>query len=132
MAYTGSRIPSEIQAIWDVILQARKAATLAIKPNTIGSIPDKAAREIIIAAGYEQAIMHRTGHNIDSTVHGKGANLDSYEMTESRLLLPNLVVSVEPGLYFPEQFGVRSEINVAITNTRQRVTTPTQKAILCI
>jgi Xaa-Pro aminopeptidase len=65
-------------------------------------------------------------------VHGKGANLDAYEMPESRLLMPNLVVSVEPGVYFPNRFGVRSEIDVAVTATGCQVTTPAQESILKI
>jgi len=132
MAYTGSKIPSDIQAACEAVLDARKAAVASIKPNIQGSIPDSKARETLVAAGYEAAILHRTGHNIDATVHGKGANLDAYEMPESRLLMPNLVVSVEPGVYFPNRFGVRSEIDVAVTATGSKVTTSAQDGIFKI
>jgi Xaa-Pro aminopeptidase len=132
MAYTGSRIPSNIQGACAAVLEAQRAAVASIKPNILGSIPDTKAREVLIAAGYEAAILHRTGHSIDATVHGKGANLDAYEMPETRLLMPNLVVSVEPGVYFPGRFGLRSEIDVAITATGCKVTTPAQDSILQI
>ncbi|MFW9831553.1 MAG: M24 family metallopeptidase [Candidatus Thorarchaeota archaeon] len=132
MAYTGSHIPDSIQTVWDTIIEARKAATAAIKPFLPARIPDERAREIMISAGYEQAILHRTGHSIDSHSHGKGANLDSYEMPETRLLLPNTVVSVEPGIYLKGKFGVRSEINVAITKSAYRITTPPQENLLCL
>jgi len=132
MAFTGSKIPSDIQAAFEAVLDARSAAMTSIKPNIPGSIPDTKARETLIGAGYEAAILHRTGHSIDATVHGKGANLDAYEMPESRLLMPNLVVSVEPGVYFPNRFGVRSEIDVAVTATGCKVTTPAQDSILKI
>jgi Xaa-Pro aminopeptidase len=132
MAYTGAKIPPEIQAACEAVLDARKAALVSIKPNIPGSIPDTKARETLVAAGYEAAILHRTGHSIDATVHGKGANLDAYEMPESRLLMPNLVVSVEPGVYFPNRFGVRSEIDVAVTASGCKVTTPAQDSILKI
>lgn len=132
MAYTGTRIPPEIQQAWEVVIQARDAATNALKPGITGSLPDQLARKVLINAGYEEAILHRTGHNIDVDVHGKGANLDSFEIPETRLLLPGLIVSVEPGIYFPGRFGIRSEIDVAITSDGHRVTTHTQREILRI
>jgi Xaa-Pro dipeptidase len=132
MAYTGSKIPSDIQAASEAVLNARETAVASIKPGIPGSLPDTKAREVLVAAGYEAAILHRTGHSIDATVHGKGANLDAYEMPETRLLMPNLVVSVEPGLYFPNRFGIRSEIDVAVTATGCKVTTPAQEKILQI
>jgi Xaa-Pro aminopeptidase len=132
MAYTGSRVPSDIQTASEAVIEARKAAVASIKPNIPGSIPDTKARQALIVAGYEDAIVHRTGHSIDATVHGKGANLDAYEMPETRLLMPNLLVSVEPGVYFPNRFGVRSEINVAVTATGSKVTTLAQDGILQI
>lgn len=132
MAYTGSRIPEKIHGIWDTVLQARKIATDSIKPGITGRIPDERAREVLIKAGFEENILHRTGHSIDAAVHGKGANLDSFEMPETRLLLPNLVVTVEPGVYTPNCFGVRSEINVAVTTNGSKITTKPQESILCI
>ncbi len=132
MGYTGTKLPTAIQDAWDAVLLARKTATNAIKPNIPSRLPDEKAREILIAAGYKDAIMHRTGHSIDTTLHGKGANLDGFEMPESRLLLPDSVVSVEPGVYLPKQFGVRSEIDVVITKSGSRITTPPQEAVLYI
>jgi Xaa-Pro aminopeptidase len=132
MGYTGNRLPTEIQDAWDAVLLARKTATNAIKPNIPSRFPDEEAREILIAAGYKDAILHRTGHSIDTTLHGKGANLDGFEMPETRLLLPDSVVSVEPGVYLPKQFGIRSEINVMITKNGSKVTTPPQESILYV
>jgi Xaa-Pro aminopeptidase len=132
MAFTGSKPPTEVQKVWDVIFEARKTATAAVKPGIEARIPDDQAREVIIMAGYKEAIMHRTGHSIDSFPHGKGANLDSYEMPESRLLLPNTIVSVEPGIYLQGQFGVRSEIDVLVTESGHQVTTPPQENLLCL
>ena len=132
MAFTGAQVPSEIQTVWDTILEARDAATAAIKPNIPARIPDEVAREIIVAAGFEHGILHRTGHSIDERSHGKGANLDSHEMPETRFLLPNTLTSVEPGIYLKGQFGVRSEINVAVTESGRQVTTPPQERLLCL
>ncbi|MFX1575778.1 MAG: M24 family metallopeptidase [Promethearchaeota archaeon] len=132
MAFTGSKVPTKIQTVWDTVLEARNTATAAIKPNIPASIPDELAREVIIAAGFEKEILHRTGHSIDTRSHGQGANLDSYEMPETRLLLPNTLTSVEPGIYLKGRFGIRSEINVAVTDTGHLVTTPPQENLLCL
>lgn len=132
MAYTGSKVPPEIQTVWNTVLEARDAATEAIKPNTPARIPDEVAREIIISAGFEKGIFHRTGHSIDERSHGRGANLDSHEMPETRLLLPNTLTSVEPGIYLTGKFGVRSEIDVAVTKSGYEITTPPQESLLCL
>ncbi len=132
MGYTGSNIPTEIEDAWNAVLLARTTATKTIRPNIPSGLPDEKAREILTSAGYEDAIMHRTGHSIDTELHGKGANLDSYEMPETRLLLPDSVVSVEPGVYLPQRFGIRSEIDVAITQSGCKITSPPQESILCL
>jgi Xaa-Pro aminopeptidase len=132
MAYSGTSVPDEIQQAWDAVLLARKTATKAIKPGIPGRVPDEKAREILIDAGYEDAIFHRTGHSIDSATHGRGANLDCFEMPETRLLLPNLITSVEPAVYLRNRFGIRSEIDVVVTKTGHRISTPPQENILLI
>ena len=73
---------------------------------------DDAAREVIRDAGFGEWFTHRTGHNIEVSLHGNGAHLDNLETHDERLLLPNTCFSVEPGIYFPGEFGVRSEVNM--------------------
>jgi Xaa-Pro dipeptidase len=73
---------------------------------------DDAARDVIRAAGFGEWFTHRTGHNIATDLHGNGAHLDNLETHDERLLLPDTCFSVEPGIYFPGEFGVRSEINM--------------------
>ena len=65
---------------------------------------------------------HRTGHNIGTMLHGNGANLDDLETHDERLVLPNTCFSVEPGIYFPGEFGVRSEVNMMARAGRAEVT----------
>ncbi|AEF80962.1 M24 family metallopeptidase [Leadbettera azotonutricia] len=86
---------------------------LASGQRPSGAMVDKAAREMLIGKGYEKAIKHRTGHGIDTEIHGSGANMDSVEFPDSRLLLDGACFSIEPGLYF-EDFGLRTEIDVYI------------------
>lgn len=78
-----------------------------------GAAVDRRTRDILREAGYEDALRHRTGHGIDTECHGSGANLDSIEFPDSRLLLDGSCFSIEPGVYF-STFGLRTEIDVYI------------------
>jgi Xaa-Pro aminopeptidase len=87
---------------------------------------DRAARDLIAGRGYGEAFRHRLGHSLGRNhPHGPCANLDDLETHDTRALLPDLAVTVEPGVY-PGPFGVRSEVNVLLTATGAIVTTPIQ------
>ncbi len=105
--------------------RTRRAAGREVR----GFEADQAARQVLIDAGYEDAIMHRTGHSLGENVHGNGAHLDDYETHDERRLLPGSGFTIEPGLYFKD-FGVRTEINMVWTANGPEVTGPRQKAIL--
>ena len=119
------------------ICGARDAAVTTIEDaarngrEVRGFEADKAARQVLIDAGYEDAILHRTGHSLGENVHGNGAHLDDYETHDERRLLPGSGFTIEPGLYFKD-FGVRTEINMVWTANGPEVTGPRQKAILSL
>ena len=116
------------QTIFETVRNARDAAIAAIQSAYAARQPiagwqaDDAARNVIRAAGYADWFPHRTGHNIGPEIHGAGAHLDNLETHDVRLLLPNTCFSVEPGIYFPGEFGVRSEINMLTQPGRATVT----------
>ena len=90
------------------------------------------ARNFISQAGYGDFFIHRTGHNIGEEDHGNGANMDSLETKDERLLIPHTCFSIEPGIYFSE-FGIRSEINVYLDESDVVVTgEPIQNEIVRI
>jgi Xaa-Pro dipeptidase len=104
--------------IFNTVRDARNAAIAAVEDAFTGNIPiagwqaDDASRAVIRAAGFADFFTHRTGHNIGTVLHGNGANLDNLETHDERLILPMTCFSVEPGIYFPGEFGVRSEVNM--------------------
>jgi Xaa-Pro aminopeptidase len=121
ITWTGvvDRQPTEReQTIFATVRAARDAAITKVQSAFAERTPiagweaDDAARAVIHAAGYGDWFTHRTGHNIGSEIHGSGANLDNLETHDVRLILPNTCFSVEPGIYFPGEFGVRSEVNM--------------------
>jgi Xaa-Pro aminopeptidase len=73
--------------------------------------------------------MHRTGHSIDSDLQGGGADLDDFEVKDSRILTPGTGFTVGPGLYFPGQFGVRAEVSVYLAPGGPEITTPVQEEV---
>jgi Xaa-Pro aminopeptidase len=116
------------QTVFQTVRTARDAAIARVQTAFAARTPiagweaDDAARSVIRAAGYGDWFTHRTGHNIGSDIHGSGANLDNLETHDVRLILPNTCFSVEPGIYFPGEFGVRSEINMATAPGTANVT----------
>ncbi len=110
--------------IFSTVRDARDAAIAAIEQAYAANRPipgwqaDDAARNVIRRAGLEEFFTHRTGHNIATELHGNGAHLDNLETHDERLLLPNTCFSVEPGIYFPGEFGIRSEVNMITRSAR--------------
>ena len=120
--------PSERQQeIFSVVARARDAAWELVR-DAFGKRPlrgfevDDAARRVIDAAGHGKYFFHRTGHSIGIQDHGQGANMDNLETHDTRVLLPMTGFSIEPGIYFPGDFGVRLEINVALAPEGPEIT----------
>jgi Xaa-Pro dipeptidase len=135
VAFTGRSIPAPMARAFDAIVRARDAAVTLVQEAAATGRPvrgfelDRAARQVIQAAGYGDAILHRTGHSLGEDVHGNGAHLDDYETHDERRLMPGSVFTIEPGVYFGE-FGVRTEINVVWGPGGPEVTGPRQTAII--
>ena len=141
ITWTGvvGRGPTEREnLIFHTVRAARRAAVAAVQSAysadrpIAGWEPDEAARSVIRNAGFAEFFAHRTGHNIAVELHGNGAHLDNLETHDERLLLPNTCFSVEPGLYFPGEFGVRSEVNMITHPGSAVVTGPSQTELLRI
>jgi len=89
-----------------------------------GADLDDVARGVIREAGYGAHFVHRTGHSIDRDLHGSGPHLDNFETADTRGLIAGIGFSVEPGIYLPGRFGMRSEINVFLGDSGPEVTPP--------
>ena len=135
--FVGEEVPERFSKIFSIVREARDAAIeLAQKAmregrELHGYEVDDAARGVIDDHGYAQYFVHRTGHSIGEEVHGNGANMDNFEMHDSRLIIPGTCFSIEPGIYLPE-FGVRSEVNVYVEEHDARVTGEVQQAVIAI
>ncbi|MBI1899130.1 MAG: M24 family metallopeptidase [Acidobacteria bacterium] len=135
--YCGSEPPGEMRRVFEIVREARDRAVARVRDAIAGGGElrgfevDDTARGHIAAAGLGDYFVHRTGHSIGTEVHGAGANMDNYETHDERRIVPWTCFSIEPGVYLPE-FGVRSEVNVLVSQGEARVTGEAQDALITI
>lgn len=129
MGFAGRAPDAEVRRVWDAVRRARDAAVDRLRERwgrdgglVTGADLDDAARAVIREAGYGEHFVHRTGHSIDRELHGSGPHLDNFETADTRALIAGVGFSVEPGVYLPGRFGMRSEINVFLGETGPEVT----------
>jgi Xaa-Pro dipeptidase len=127
MGFAGRTPDAEVRRVWQAVKGARDAAVAFLRGRwrpggpVTGAQVDDAARAVIRDAGLAEFFVHRTGHSIDRDLHGSGPHIDNFETEDTRALVPGVGFSVEPGVYLPNRFGMRSEINVYIDATGPEV-----------
>jgi Xaa-Pro aminopeptidase len=139
VGFVGKSVPRQYAEIFQIVARARDAAVETVRSAFAAARPiqgwevDRAAREVILSAGYAERFVHRTGHSIGQEVHGNGANMDDLETHETRRILRRTCFSIEPGIYLPE-FGVRCEVDVYIDGAGKVHVTggPVQTAVVPI
>lgn len=95
----------EFNKVHGVVEAAVQAALEAAKPGVEARVVDQAARGVIEAAGYGDLFLHRTGHGLGIDIHEE----PNITATSNIVLREGNVFSIEPGIYFGGQFGVRLE-----------------------
>jgi Xaa-Pro dipeptidase len=138
--YIGESVPAEYTKIFDIVKGGRDAALRFVRQSyasgteICGYQVDDAARRFIAEHGYGEFFVHRTGHSIGEEIHGNGANMDNLETRDERRVIPRTSFSIEPGIYLPGKFGVRSEIDVFVSKDREVIVTglPMQDAVIPI
>jgi len=140
VGFAGDRPPRKAEEIFRVAVEARDLGLATVRNAhregraLAGFEVDRAVRDHIASKGYGDRFIHRTGHSIGTrSVHGDGANLDDLETHDTRELLAGTAFSIEPGIYLPEEgLGVRSEIDVVLTEEGPQVFAPAQEELVRI
>lgn len=109
----GKKEPAEYTKIWNIVAKAKAAGVKALRPGVLAEDIDKAARDVIEAAGYGKEFFHTTGHGIGLVVH----DMPILRKTCKTPVGENAVVTVEPGIYFAGKWGIRLEDSFLITKT---------------
>ena len=111
---------------YEAVLEAQEAGIAAVAPGMSCGEVDEAARGVLRKAGLAEAFSHSTGHALGLEIHeppriGAGQTIR---------LQAGMVITIEPGIYLPERFGIRIEDMVAVTRSGGQVLTPAHKALI--
>jgi Xaa-Pro aminopeptidase len=114
------------RAAYEAVLEAQEAGVAAVASGVSCAEVDEAARSVLRREGLAEAFSHSTGHGVGLEIHEPpriGAK-------ETARLLPGMVITIEPGIYLAERFGIRIEDMVAVTRNGGRVLTLASKALI--
>jgi Xaa-Pro aminopeptidase len=113
---------------YEAVLEAQLAAIAAVRPGVSVGEVDGAARKVLRKRGLGRYFTHSTGHGVGLEIH-EAPRLAAGQKT---VLQPGMVITIEPGVYFPGKWGVRIEDMVTVTARGCDVLTPTRKDFLAI
>ncbi len=137
MAIADDKVPAPVARAFEAVTSARDLALATLaerkskRPGLKGFEIDAMVRNLLSQNGVGKAIVHATGHSLDTRLDGRGADLDDTTTHDSRTIMTGTGFAVGPGLYFhgDAEFGVRAEVSVFATSTGIEVTTPAQDSI---
>jgi Xaa-Pro aminopeptidase len=118
----------EARSAYDAVREAQEAAIAAVRPGaTVGDV-DAAARKVLRKAGLARYFTHSTGHGVGLEIH----EAPRVAAAQTEVLTPGMVITIEPGVYFPGKWGIRIEDMVAVNEGGCEVLTPTRKDFLAV
>ncbi len=124
----GKPVPEDARRAYEAVKEAQQTAIDAVRPgSTVGEV-DAAARKVLRKAGLGRYFTHSTGHGVGLEIHEIPRVADG----QREVLQPGMVITIEPGVYFPGKWGVRIEDMVAVTAGGCEVMTPTSKEFLAV
>ncbi|WBM69638.1 aminopeptidase [Buttiauxella sp. WJP83] len=112
--------------IYQTVLESQLAAIAAVRPGVPCQVVDNAARSVINASGHGHHFGHNTGHAIGIEVHEN----PRFSPSDTTLLKPGMLLTVEPGIYLPGEGGVRIEDVILVTETGCEVLYSMPKTLL--
>ncbi len=95
----------KMQEVYNIVLDAHIQAAFKIRAGNTCADVDNAARDCITQNGYGEYFGHSTGHGVGLEIHEK----PTVYMTNDTILKSGMVITNEPGIYLPDEFGVRIE-----------------------
>jgi len=121
----------KMKNVYNTVLDAQLAGIAAARAGVVGKEIDKAARRVIQKAGYGDYFGHGFGHSIGLEVH-ETPNALRAAPQEERAFPKGAVISAEPGIYLPGEFGVRIEDLLYLTETGNENLTGTPKDLIIL
>jgi Xaa-Pro aminopeptidase len=126
---TGDGVPDDAREVYEVVLAAQLAGLDAVLPGPNGREVDSAARVVIDVAGYGDHFGHGLGHGVGIEIH-EGPRLS--QLAPEDPLEAGMIVTVEPGIYLPDRFGVRIEDLVVVRDGGPEILTGLGKDLVVV
>lgn len=120
------RARSEQRSVYDSALEAQEAAVVSVRPGVTCGAVDEAARSVLRRDRLDGYFTHSTGHGLGLEIH-EGPRIGA---KQQQRLKQGMVVTIEPGVYMPDQFGIRIEDTVLVTGNGCEILTPTTKTLI--
>ena len=120
--------PDEARRAYEAVRESQQAAINAVRPGVMVGEVDAAARKVLRKAGLGRYFTHSTGHGVGLEIH----EAPRVAQGQKEILQPGMVITIEPGVYFPGKWGIRIEDMVAVTAGGCEVLTPTSKEFLAV
>ena len=121
-------VTDEMKRVYETVQAAQLAGIAAARVGAIGKDVDKAARDVITAAGYGDCFGHGLGHSLGLQIH----ETLRASPKEERAFPLGLAITIEPGIYLPGKFGVRIEDTVYLTENGVENLTKTPKELIIL
>jgi len=121
-------VSEDARRAYQAVKEAQEAAIDAVRPGVAVGEVDAAARKVLRKAGLGRYFTHSTGHGVGLEIHEAPRVANG----QKEILQPGMVITIEPGVYFPGKWGVRIEDMVAVTAGGCEVMTPTSKDFLAV
>lgn len=113
------RASARERAVYHSVLEAQEAAVAAVAPGVTCGAIDEAARSVLKKAKLGKWFSHSTGHGVGLEIH-EGPRVAAHV---EQVLEPGMVITIEPGVYLPGEFGIRIEDMVHVTEGGAEVMT---------
>jgi Xaa-Pro aminopeptidase len=121
-------VPKDARNAYESVREAQLAAIAAVRPGVSVAEVDAAARKVLKKVGLARYFTHSTGHGVGLEIH----EIPRVAAGQEEILRPGMVITIEPGVYFPGKWGIRIEDMVVVTESGCEVLTPTSKDLLTI
>jgi len=105
------------QKIYDTVLRAQEAGIKKVQTGIKAKEVDMACREVIDKAGFANLFIHSTGHGVGLDIH----ELPIISSKSETIIEEGMIFTIEPGIYIPNDFGVRIEDTVIVTSNGAEV-----------
>ena len=120
--------PEVAYRAYEAVREAQRAAIEAVRPGIAVGEVDAAARKVLKKSGLGRYFTHSTGHGVGLEIHESPRVASG----EREVLQPGMVITIEPGVYFPGKWGARIEDMVVVTAGGCEILTPTSKEFLAV